>query len=126
MDVRIKKAEEAKKTRQTKEQGATAEQEEETKEAEEPPVEEKLEPVELDEEEKKVVFPKTANPDVAERTLAKGYANFSVPGLDEGFAEVKYVWADGSAAAEIMNKYILEQKVLQKAEDLVPGEMFKD
>jgi len=82
--------------------------------------------VELTEEEKKMSIRKRPLPDIAEKFLAKAYANFALPEKDEGFGDIKYVWAKAPAAEEELKKYILEHKLTQKVEDLKIGEFFTE
>merc|ERR1712187_562656 len=89
--------------------------------AEEPPA-----PVELTEEEMQIEFIKSDLKDISEKVFAKSYASFSLPVADEGFDEVRYDWDDASKCGETVRKFVLEQKILQKAEDLTPSDWFKE
>merc|ERR1719356_52574 len=64
--------------------------------------------------------------DLTEKVFSKSYTSFGVPEADEGFDEVRYLWQDAAACAEILKKYLLEQKLTQKAEDLQPSAWFKE
>merc|ERR1712060_723018 len=95
----------------------------ETKEAEET-VEEK--PVELSDEEKAMSYRKLPSPDVAPATLAKCYANYSIPSTDEGFDEIRYVWSKADVCADKFKEWILDKKRTMRIEDLEPSSWFKE
>jgi len=105
--------------------GEEGEKEEEKKEEKEEEEEEKKE-VELSEEEKKANFRKAQLPDVNEKVLSKSYASFSLPSAADGFDAVTFAWQDADACAKHLKSWVLEKKLTQRAEDLQPGEWFKD
>lgn len=113
-------AEGEEKEEEKKEEGEAKMDVEETKE-EEPEA-----PVELTEEEKQIVYRKSAVPDMGERDLAKCYAQFSLPTKAEGFDEVAFVWQKDAKCAEVLKSYVMERKMSSRAEDLTPGADFKE
>merc|ERR1712151_575412 len=133
LEEKKKKAEEAKKARlaAAAKKAGKDEPAEESKEEEKPEetamdVEETPPPVELTEEEKKTKFIKSSLPDIAEKVFAKTYASFSIPAADEGFDEVSFEWGKEGDCSGLLKKFILEQKLLQKVEDLQPSDWFKE
>lgn len=137
-----KAAEKAKKEAERKKAEAEGrqieEEEEETKdvEMEEDEVEEEeVDEVEVDEEapkvtltaeEKKVTFRKLPLPDIPEQLLNTSFTKFSLPELDEGFDDLHYEWsAKGPAAAQTLQKWVLERKLTSRVEDLAPSMWFK-
>jgi chemotaxis protein histidine kinase CheA len=127
-----KKAEEAKKAKelaQKKKEGKDVEEEakEEAKEdkEEETKMDEDAPPVELTDEEKKVLYRTSDTPDLAERVLAKYYASFTLPAKEEGFDSISFDWQKESECAELLKSWILEKKLTQRVDDLQPGEWFK-
>merc|ERR1712232_1511182 len=50
----------------------------------------------------------------------------TLPAADEGFDHVRYDWEQAASCSELLRKYILEQKLSQKVEDLQPGAWFKE
>merc|ERR1712187_284438 len=91
---------------------------------EEPPKEEEA-PVELSEEEKTLSYRKLDTPDLTEKVLGKFYAGFSIPTKEEGFSDIKYEWQDAQASASLLKAWIMEKKLVQRVDDLAPGEWFK-
>merc|ERR1719362_2818843 len=83
-------------------------------------------PVELTDDEKKMWHRKLDVPDVLDRTLSKTYASFSLPSKEEGFDEISYAWQPEAAVSELFRKWILERKLMQPAEELQPGDWFKE
>jgi len=118
--------EEEAKEEEPKEEEAKEEEpkEEEAKEAEDVKMDDA--PVELTEEEKSTVFPKTALPDLTERELAMSYASFSLPSKAEGFDDIAYAWQTEKKCAEHMKAWVMEKKLTNRAEDLTPGTEFKE
>eukprot|EP00928_Gymnodinium_smaydae_P072686 TRINITY_DN55_c0_g3_i1.p1 TRINITY_DN55_c0_g3~~TRINITY_DN55_c0_g3_i1.p1 ORF type:complete len:881 (+),score=334.31 TRINITY_DN55_c0_g3_i1:53-2644(+) len=126
-----KKLEEAKK----KEKGDDEEKKEEDAPMEEESEDEKSEPeveepeaspptVELDAEEKKANFRKTPLPDLSDRALSSSFTQFSLPGKDEGFETVKYIWSKAPQAEAHMKEWILSRKLTTRLEDLNPSPWF--
>eukprot|EP00930_Biecheleria_cincta_P011306 TRINITY_DN113_c0_g1_i1.p1 TRINITY_DN113_c0_g1~~TRINITY_DN113_c0_g1_i1.p1 ORF type:complete len:838 (-),score=246.01 TRINITY_DN113_c0_g1_i1:112-2625(-) len=103
---------------------AEAEAEAANEEAKEEEVEEEA-PVELTEEEK-VVFRKTAVPDLTEKELMRAYAHFTVPTKAEGFDEVEFPWQPEKVSADLLKAYVHEKKTNSVAEDLQPSADFKE
>jgi len=99
--------------------------EEEKKEEEEEKKEEPEGPIELDEEEKKIVHRQRALPDMNERVLSKAFADFSLPTKAEGFDGISYVWQNEADAGKLVKSWVLERKLTQKVDDLQPGDWFK-
>jgi len=135
LELKKRKAEEARKAKeaaQRKKEGATDAQEEEPKaEAAEESKEDEVKaeepaPVELSDEEKKVCHRKLALPDLTERVLSTFYTKFSLPTKAEGFDDVSFVWQKEADAVTILQKWVLEKKLTQRAEDLQPGTDFKE
>lgn len=130
LEERKKRAEEAKKL---KEVGKKAKEDagEEGKEVPPEEAKEDLEKmdvevtVELSEEEKALTHRKSEVPDMNERVLSKVFADFSLPGEGEGFDEVSFVWQTEDVCTKFLKDWVLQKKLTQKAEDLVPGEWFK-
>jgi len=108
------------------------EQEEEEDEEEEEVVEDKMdeddeEPpkVELDDEEKKLWYRKTALPDMASYTLSTSFAKFTLPQKDEGFDKIAYEWTKEDECDEYLKNWILQRKLSLKIEDLRPSVWFQ-
>lgn len=114
--------EEEQQTEEKKDGESDAKEEKEEKEEEKKEVEA---PVELTDEEKKIVHRKRSLPDISERILTKAFSEFSLPTTDEGFDGVTYVWQKQDECSKLMKSWIVERKLTQKAEDLEPGEWFK-
>merc|ERR1712187_968829 len=133
LEEKKKKAEEAKKARlaaaakkagpeeATAESTAAEKVEDTWVEVEETPI-----VVELTEEEKNTKFIKSGLPDISEKIFAKSYASFSLPAKEEGFDEVQFDWDKEKECSGLLQKFILEQKLLQKVDDLQPGAWFKE
>jgi len=83
-------------------------------------------PVELTDEEKKSWYRKLPVPDMNETAIAKSYASFALPQVEEGFDEVRYVWQQADQCAPLLREYILERKKSQRVEDLQMSEWFKE
>lgn len=81
--------------------------------------------VELTEEEKKLWFRKKDSTDLTSKDLSNFYNNFTLPTKDEGFDAVKFVWANESKSQEYLRQWVLEKKMTQRVEDLMPSEWFK-
>merc|ERR1711862_237852 len=92
--------------RRVDEEGKAAEGEEKKPE-EEAPEEDK--PIELTEEEKSQWHRKPLVPDVTKSALQKVFATFSLPGDEEGFDEVRYVWQGAEGSASLFKEWLLEQ-----------------
>jgi len=135
LEEKKKKAEEVRKAKdaaQKRKAGKAVEEEkdedEDDKEEEEPKEDANMaeEPVvELTDEEKSMWHRKTIAADIEERTLAKAYANFTIPSTEENLDDVVYDWADEATCAKELKDWILQQKLTQRVEDLSPGEWFK-
>ncbi|CAE8733175.1 unnamed protein product [Polarella glacialis] len=100
-------------------------QDEEMKAAEEKQEEEEV-IAELSEEEKAQWFRKLSAPDLSPSILAKTFADFSIPGADEGFDEIRFVWQEAGACDKLLKDWVLEHKKTQRIEDLEPSSWFKD
>ncbi|CAE8633145.1 unnamed protein product [Polarella glacialis] len=131
LEERKKKADEAKKTREAAQRKKDGKEEDEAK-AEEPKAEEEakaeeeLPPAELTEEEKKLSYRKSNMPDLSDSVLASSYASFSVPSKAEGFDDVTFAWQPEAACTSLLQAWVLEKKLTSRAEDLTPGESFKE
>lgn len=111
------------KMEETKEEDKKEDEKEEEKEDEED-FDADL-PVELTEEEQKIVFRKGELPDLSEKVFMQVYAGFGLPEKEEGFDSIDYEWEKASESSDFLRKYILEQKLSLKAEDLKPSDWFK-
>jgi len=120
-----KKAEEARKAAK-KGEDDEAKEDEEAKEEEPAKTEEPEVVVELTEEEKQMSFRKGSLPDMSEATLAKCFAEFSLPAKEEGFDEVVFKWHGEAEAAKVLKEWIFAKKLTQRVDDLQPGQAFKD
>merc|ERR1712228_511077 len=118
-----KKAEDARKARK-KDEEKDDEDVEEEKEAVDKQ-EDDARP-ELSEEEKQLWYRKLDIPDLGEKTLAKSFADFSLPTKDEGFDDISFAWQDESACSKFLKDWVLEKKLTQRVEDLQPGEWFRE
>jgi len=67
-----------------------------------------------------------AVPDLSPSVLASLYAGFSLPGEDEGFDEIRYVWQDAAESAAYFRSWILGCKKTHVAENLEPSSWFKE
>jgi hypothetical protein len=123
MEEKKKKAEEARRARLIAQGKEVPEEKEADAPMEELPEEV---PVELTEEEKKITFRKSTIPDIAPQTFSKVYSKFELPSKDEGFDSIRYEWQKESECREVLKKYVLSQKMTQRAEDLQPSEWFKE
>jgi len=65
-------------------------------------------------------------PDISDRVLSKHYASFTLPSVSDGFDDVSYVWEDEDAGTSLFKEWILERKLTQRVDDLVPGAWFQD
>eukprot|EP00930_Biecheleria_cincta_P097595 TRINITY_DN892_c0_g1_i1.p1 TRINITY_DN892_c0_g1~~TRINITY_DN892_c0_g1_i1.p1 ORF type:complete len:901 (-),score=241.19 TRINITY_DN892_c0_g1_i1:130-2787(-) len=134
LELKKAKAEEAKKQKEAaqrkkegKEEEAPAdEKKEDEKKEEDVKMEEPEMKPELTEDEKKLWYRKLPLPDITETALSKSYASFTLPTKDEGFDAVAYEWQSEQDCAALMKSWILEKKLTQRAEDLVPGSDFKE
>merc|ERR1712060_799767 len=141
-ELRKKKAEAAKKEREEKAKKAKAAREAKAagKEVpEEEPVEEKMEEVKeeepeeeivaeevsLTEEDRQVRFIKKGTPDIQSAEVSSAFAKFSLPGNDEGFDQIVYVWQPEDKCRDEMKAWQLNKKMTERVEDLKPGEWFK-
>merc|ERR1712050_227796 len=77
------------------------------------------------EKEKTLSYRKLDMPDLTEKVLGKFYAGFSIPTKEEGFSDIKYEWQDAQASASLLKAWIMEKKLVQRVDDLTPGEWFK-
>ncbi|CAE8633150.1 unnamed protein product [Polarella glacialis] len=134
LELRKRKAEEAKKAKEVAQKKKAGEEVEEAKEEEETKaeagedakMEEAAAPVELTDEEKKQFYRKSTTKDLGEQVLAKAYASFSVPSKAEGFDDVTFAWQPEAACTSLLQAWVLEKKLTSRAEDLTPGESFKE
>mmetsp|Transcript_114697 Transcript_114697/g.370635 ORF Transcript_114697/g.370635 Transcript_114697/m.370635 type:complete len:807 (+) Transcript_114697:76-2496(+) len=83
-------------------------------------------PVELTEEEKKVVFRKRPLPDLVATDLAKSFTKFSLPEAGDGFDDLRFEWQPATACSEYLREWMLKRKVTQRVEDIQPSKWFKD
>merc|ERR1712050_64977 len=112
IDEKKKKAEDAKKAAQKKKEGKEEEVEEEKEIKEDVKMEEPEEPpVELTDEEKKLWYRKLEHPDLAEKTLATAFADFSLPEAAEGFDSITFDWQPESASASFLKDWVLQKKM---------------
>eukprot|EP00404_Azadinium_spinosum_P025042 CAMPEP_0180609066 /NCGR_PEP_ID=MMETSP1037_2-20121125/28564_1 /TAXON_ID=632150 /ORGANISM="Azadinium spinosum, Strain 3D9" /LENGTH=905 /DNA_ID=CAMNT_0022628445 /DNA_START=58 /DNA_END=2771 /DNA_ORIENTATION=- len=81
--------------------------------------------VELTEDEKKLCFRKKDVPDLAAKELAISYAKFTLPEMAEGFDEVTYLWGHEAQCKDFLRAWVLEKKLTQCVEELVPSDLFK-
>merc|ERR1712194_175429 len=102
--------------------------EEEMKAAEEPaeePAPMEVE-VELTDAERSLIHRKTTSPDILDGVVSKAFANFSLPSKEEGFDEVKFLWDGEESSAKILKDWVFAKKLMQRADDIKPGEWFKE
>merc|ERR1712187_370319 len=83
-------------------------------------------PVELTDEEKKLWYRKLEHPDLAEKTLATAFADFSLPEAAEGFDSITFDWQPESASASFLKDWVLQKKITSRVDNLVPGASFKE
>jgi len=130
IEEKKKKADEARKAAKRKRDGEEEEtKEEESKEEEETKEEAKGDEeivVELTDEEKVLTSRKLPNPDITDTVLAKSYAGFSLPSKDEGFDEITFHWQAEGEAAKVLKDWVFAKKLIQRVDDLKPGESFKE
>eukprot|EP00928_Gymnodinium_smaydae_P053199 TRINITY_DN37243_c0_g1_i1.p1 TRINITY_DN37243_c0_g1~~TRINITY_DN37243_c0_g1_i1.p1 ORF type:complete len:1086 (+),score=373.31 TRINITY_DN37243_c0_g1_i1:89-3346(+) len=120
---------EADDEKKEKDEEKAADGKEEAEKKEEEPAaddEVKVPEVSLSEEEAKAWYRRGDVPDLSPEVLAHSYANFSLPSEDEGFDEIRYVWAPAKEAGERIRAWILERKRTQKVDDLKPSEWFQE
>lgn len=86
--------------------------------------EEESKPVELTEEELKVVHRRSDLPDMSTIAIAKSYAKFALPDKAEGFDEIRYIWEPQDKCATLLGEMVSELKKTQRVEDLQPCEWF--
>lgn len=98
----------------------------EGEEAAEAKPEEEEEKIELTEEEKAKWFRTLEPPDLSSSTLAKCFADFSIPADDEGFDEVRYVWQPKDECQKIISEWVLDHKKTMRIEDLNPSTWFRE
>lgn len=111
---------------EAKEEDVEMEEEVEEEEAEEVEVEEEPPKAELTPEEKKMAFRKLPQPDIVQHLLNTSFTKFSLPDVEEGFDDIQYEWsAKGTAATQVLQKWIMERKLTSRVEDLKPSEWFK-
>eukprot|EP00927_Polykrikos_kofoidii_P071813 TRINITY_DN68021_c0_g1_i1.p1 TRINITY_DN68021_c0_g1~~TRINITY_DN68021_c0_g1_i1.p1 ORF type:complete len:946 (+),score=162.80 TRINITY_DN68021_c0_g1_i1:62-2899(+) len=82
--------------------------------------------VELTEEEKQLWFYKSKDLDLSAREFGRQFSNFSIPEMDEGWDDIKFVWQPKERCAEYLSGWISDKKLTQRIEDLQPGEWFKE
>lgn len=120
-DAEKKEDKEAAKEDGQSKEGAEAKNEDEPEEEEpEPPV------AELSEAEMKDMFPKKEYSDLLPNVLSGAFAQFTVPGEDEGFSEIQYLWDGADAAKEYLGRWVAQRKITLRVEDLEPSEWFKE
>merc|ERR1719230_26099 len=73
-----------------------------------------------------MVFAKRPRPDANDRHVTKKFAQFTIPTKEEGFDEVKFVWADQAGATAHLQKYVLDRKKNSRVEDLKPSAWFTE
>eukprot|EP00929_Paragymnodinium_shiwhaense_P000312 TRINITY_DN100555_c0_g1_i1.p1 TRINITY_DN100555_c0_g1~~TRINITY_DN100555_c0_g1_i1.p1 ORF type:complete len:830 (+),score=287.97 TRINITY_DN100555_c0_g1_i1:83-2491(+) len=131
-----KKAEEEKKEAAAKKEGADEnaeakaeevkeEAKEDVKEEVKEEEDEEMPPVELTDEEKKVMFRTSQIPDLAPNVLAASFADFTIPAKEEGFDEVRFEWRDSKKSEEYLRSYVVDRKKTMRLEDLKFGEWFQ-
>jgi len=131
LEEKKRKAEEARKAKEAarkKKEGKEEDVEEEKKDPEDEKMEEVAEepPVELTEEEKKLWFRKLAQADLTDKALTASFARFSLPTKEEGFDGIDFAWASEAAATSFLKDYVLQKKLTSRAEDIKPGDGFKE
>lgn len=126
VEKRKKNAEETRKrVLQQKQKKDEAPKDEESKE-EDAAIEAEDPPVQLSDEEKKIVHRKLESPDISEQVLSKSFASFSLPSTTEGFDAVTFAWEKEAACTEVFKSWKLQKKMTSRAEDLEPGAWFKE
>eukprot|EP00441_Pelagodinium_beii_P040988 CAMPEP_0197629616 /NCGR_PEP_ID=MMETSP1338-20131121/7393_1 /TAXON_ID=43686 ORGANISM="Pelagodinium beii, Strain RCC1491" /NCGR_SAMPLE_ID=MMETSP1338 /ASSEMBLY_ACC=CAM_ASM_000754 /LENGTH=900 /DNA_ID=CAMNT_0043200683 /DNA_START=25 /DNA_END=2727 /DNA_ORIENTATION=+ len=102
--------------------------EEEEEEDEEPEPEEPMdmEPpkAELTKEEKKKWYCKSPVSDLTLYLLNTSLQKFCFPELEDGFAEIKYIWTPQDKANAYLKSWIQEKKLVSRVEDITPGDWF--
>eukprot|EP00933_Yihiella_yeosuensis_P035612 TRINITY_DN2920_c0_g1_i1.p1 TRINITY_DN2920_c0_g1~~TRINITY_DN2920_c0_g1_i1.p1 ORF type:complete len:966 (+),score=324.01 TRINITY_DN2920_c0_g1_i1:68-2899(+) len=83
-------------------------------------------PVELTEEEKNQFYPTSELPDITERELARSFASFSLPTKTEGFDLINFAWQKEAACSTLLTAWVREKKLTMRAEELQPGDEFKE
>eukprot|EP00928_Gymnodinium_smaydae_P099363 TRINITY_DN9457_c0_g2_i1.p1 TRINITY_DN9457_c0_g2~~TRINITY_DN9457_c0_g2_i1.p1 ORF type:complete len:797 (-),score=272.82 TRINITY_DN9457_c0_g2_i1:183-2573(-) len=119
------RAKKAKLAAQKKKDGEPA-AEEEAKEEAAPAAEEPTAPVELTEEEKKIVHKKGGLRDLQEKVLVASFSKFSIPTKEEGFDEIKFLWQPQDKCEKFLTEYKHELKMTQKVENIKPSGWFKE
>ncbi|CAE8633151.1 unnamed protein product [Polarella glacialis] len=69
---------------------------------------------------------KAVVPDIADLELTKSYANFAIPSLAEGFDAVSFAWQPEATCSKLLKAWVRQKKLVLHAEDLQPGESFKE
>lgn len=64
-------------------------------------------------------------PDIAASLLNSSFSKFSLPEASEGFEAVEYAWAPREASEAYLAKWVLEKKLTTRIEDLQPSALFK-
>ena len=67
---------------------------------------------------------KATLPDVSKEDVARNYAQYTLPLLEEGFDSVDYVWTEKTAANAHLRDFVMKRKVTSVVSDLKPGESF--
>jgi len=131
-DVKVEIVEEkdAVKEEEPKDEVKEEEAEEDESEQEEPEDPEEPRPeVSLSEEESRMWFGRPAAlgiKDLTAEVAAKAFKSFCLPAEDEGFDDLQYEWQPEKESSEYLHKWVLQQKLMARIEDILPGSWFKD
>merc|ERR1711879_440066 len=52
------------------------------------------------------------------------FGDFSIPKKAEGFDAINFHWSDEKKSTEYLSKWVLNQKIISRIDDLKPGEWF--
>eukprot|EP00916_Digyalum_oweni_P026950 GHVL01044239.1.p1 GENE.GHVL01044239.1~~GHVL01044239.1.p1 ORF type:complete len:871 (+),score=156.93 GHVL01044239.1:105-2717(+) len=73
-----------------------------------------------------VWFRKKPIEDLTQKDLSENFINFSLPTLDEGFDEIRYIWQDEEQVKAYLKDWMLEHKITQYVHGLKPSQWFKE
>jgi len=111
-------AEEKKEEEEEKKEDSESEEEPEEDMETEAPL------VELDDEDKNMIFLSRAVPDLTPQVMSSSYRKFTTPDEDEGFDEIRYAWHQHEKADEYLKTWVVNKKRTTPIEDLIPGAAF--
>merc|ERR1712087_846597 len=80
--------------------------------------------VTLTDEEKKTWFCKSALPDLLPQVMSASFPSFSLPEKDEGFDEIRHLWAKDAKAKDYLKQWVLKHKTTTRVEDIKPSSWF--